>query len=62
MAIRYKYRYTFDFFETEDQAKAFCDGINAEASLYARKRYPAHYTPWNSADGTEHLFIAWYYR
>lgn len=62
MAMRYKYRSTFDFFDTEEQAKAFCDRYNSEASAYVRKKYQAHYTPWQSQNGKEHKFIAWYYR
>lgn len=62
MAARYKYRTTFDFFDTEEQAQVFCDKENKSASPYVRKKYPAHYTPWSSQDGKEHKFIAWYVR
>lgn len=62
MAARYKYRKTFEFFDTEEQAQAFCDTENKSASPYVRKKYPAHYTPWSSQDGKEHKFIAWYVR
>ena len=53
------YRLTFDFVETEEQAQALCDSINARQTRYMRKKHPAHYTPWDSQDG-EHIFIVWY--
>ena len=56
-----RYRKTFEFFDTEEQARAFCDKQNALASIYVRRKYKAHYTPWSSQDGTENKFIAWYY-
>lgn len=56
-----QYRATFQFFDTEEQARVFCDKQNALASAYVRKKYKAHYTPWSSQDGTENKFIAWYY-
>lgn len=51
---------TFEFFDTEEQAKEFCETKNMNSSYYVRKNYPAHYTPWSSQDGTENKFIAWY--
>ena len=45
-----RYRKTFEFFDTEVQARAFCDKQNALASAYVRKKYKAHYTPWSSQD------------
>ena len=53
-----RYRLTFRFTDTEEQAKAFCDNENKNA--YIRKHHKAHYTPWSSQDGTEHKFICWY--
>lgn len=53
-----RYRKTFKFFDTEEEAKVFCDGENS--CSYIRKHHPAHYTPWVSQDGTERKFIAWY--
>ena len=58
MAIRH--RTTFQFFDTEVQAKEFCDMQNRNNSYYVKKKHSAHYTPWSSQDGTEHKFIAWY--
>ena len=57
-----KYRYTFEFTETEPQAKALCDRLNARATRYIRQHKPAHYTPWqsNSKEDTAH-FIVWYW-
>ena len=56
-----KYRYTFEFQQTEEQAKAFCERINANLTKYMRKNKPAHFTPWRSQDEKENLFICWYY-
>ena len=53
-----RYRLTFTFANTEEQAKIFCDNENKNA--YIRKNHPAHYTPWSSQDETEHKFICWY--
>lgn len=56
-----KYRYTFDFVDTETQAIKLCDSINKKLTRYMRKKHPAHFTPWNSLDNTEHKFVVWYY-
>lgn len=56
-----RYSLTFRFAETEEEAKAFCDAENKTGSAYKRNRYPAHFTPWTSADGTERKYIAWYH-
>lgn len=53
-----RYRKTFQFFDTEEQAQVFCDKENQ--NYYIRKHHKASYTPWNSADGKEHKFVAWY--
>lgn len=53
-----RYRMTFEFFDTKEQAEKFCDEENKD--YYIRKHHPAHYTPWSSSDGTEHKFLAWY--
>ena len=55
-----RYRESFKFKNTEKQAIEFCDRMNKQATPYVRKHHPAHFTPWNSLDGKEHLFIAWY--
>lgn len=54
-----RYRKTFKFCETENEAKRFCESENK--NRYIRKHHPAHYTPWSSQDGKEHKFIAWYF-
>jgi hypothetical protein len=46
-----KYRLSFDFVETEEQAQTLCNRINANYSYYMRKNHPAHYTPWTPQDG-----------
>lgn len=56
MARRYKT--TFQFFDTENQAQEFCDKENQ--NYYIRKHHKASYTPWSSTDGKEHKFVAWY--
>lgn len=55
-----RYNKTFKFFDTETQAKEFCDRENRNCSDYIRKKHPAHYTPRRGKDGTENKFIAWY--
>ena len=56
-----KYNLTFEFKETEEQAKNFCKNVSKGLSYYMRKNKPAIYTPWQSKDGKENLFICWYY-
>ena len=53
-----RYRKTFKFFDTSDQAKVFCD--NENLIHYIKKHHPASYTPWSSECGKENKFIAWY--
>lgn len=53
-----RYSRTFKFFDTEKQAQEFCNTENANA--YIRKYHTANYTPWQSADGRENKFVAWY--
>ena len=55
-----KYRYTFEFKKTEEEARAFCEQINASSTRYMRTNKPAHFTPWRSQDG-ESMFVCWYY-
>ena len=55
-----RYQKTFKFFNTEEQAKTFCDNENSKNSYYLRKNHPATYTTWTSMDGKEHKFIVWY--
>ena len=54
-----KYQTWFYFADTESEAKAICYRENTTGSYYKRKTYPAHYTTWDSADGTEHKWIVW---
>ena len=56
-----KYRYTFEFKKTEEEAREFCERINAGLTRYMRKNKPAHFTPWSSQDGKENIFVCWYY-
>jgi len=56
VAIRYKQ--TCKFFDTEDQAKTFCDNENKNS--YIKKNHTATYTGWTSRDGSESKFVAWY--
>ena len=55
-----KYKLSFRIFTTEQEAIAFCSDVNARATSYCRKKYPAHYTPWSNGVGTQHGFICWY--
>ena len=54
-----KYRAWFEFTKTEEEAKEKCVLFDSRLNSYARKKYPAHYTPWRSQDGTENLFVVW---
>lgn len=54
-----RYRLTFEFCDTADQALAICNKANE--NRYLRKNHPAKITPWTSKDGSERKFIAWYY-
>lgn len=56
MAKRYKR--TFKFFDTEDQAQIFCN--NENLNNYIRKNHKALYTTWSSQDGKENKFVVWY--
>lgn len=47
------------FTDTEQQAREICERENSTGTAYKRKHHTAHYTPWASADGTEHKFIVW---
>lgn len=56
-----KYRYTFEFFDTAEQAQNYCDLINKNYSYYMRKNHAAHYTPWTSQDGKTKKYVVFYY-
>jgi len=53
-----RYKMTFEFLDTELQAKQFCDKQNQ--NKYIKQKHPAHYTPWSSSNGNENKFVAWY--
>lgn len=55
-----RYQPRIDFVNTESEAKALCDRINAEHTPYMRKKHPAHYTDWTSKDGQTHKFAVFY--
>ena len=56
-----KYRLSFEFFDTINQAVNFRDMILKNANSYYRKNKKISITPWSSEDGTEHKIILWYY-
>lgn len=53
-----KYKFTYDFVNTEEEAINFCNTKNR--NTYICKHYHAYYTPWNSQNGREHKFVVWY--
>ena len=56
-----KYRLTFTFKKTEEEAKEWCDLMNKESTYYIRKNKPAHYTPWGDENENTYHYICWYY-
>ena len=50
-----KYKYTYEFKESEEEAKAFCDNENSKGSIYKRKHKKAVYTAYKT------LFCCWYW-
>lgn len=53
---------SFTFCETEPEARELCKQYDAQATPYCRKRYPAHFTPWQSTSPTDTAhFIVWYH-
>lgn len=58
--MKARYKRTFNFYDTEEQAKEFCDNMNNNSNYYVRKNHKAIYTPWSSQDGKENKFVAWY--
>ncbi len=54
-----RYNLWYIFADTEAEARAICERENSTGTAYKRKHHPAAYTPWSSADGTEHKFIVW---
>lgn len=61
----YRYRYTFKFVDTLEQARAEVARLNTIATRYIRKNKPAHFTPWesrnNEGEVIEQKYIVWYY-
>lgn len=62
-----KYYLTYKLIENdENAARLFCNDVNATATPYQRRKYPAHYTPYNIRDnygpGMDwNGFICWYH-
>ena len=56
-----KYHMTFEFRKTEEEAQKLANEINKNATYYMRKNKPAHFTPWESSDHKEKLFVVWYW-
>lgn len=55
------YRTTFNFVETEEEAKQLCERINKSYTYYMRKTHPAHFTPWKDAEGkSTYNYVVWY--
>ena len=51
----------YTFCETEEEAKEKCTDLDRRSTPYCRKKYPAHYTPWNSSSPTDKArFLVWY--
>ena len=54
-----KTRLSFQFFDTEEAARDYCDRENR---AHPRRKNRARYTPWSSSDPRDTAqFIAWYY-
>ena len=52
----------FTFCKTENEAQELCKHYDAISSAYCRRRYPAHYTSWESSDPRDDVhFIVWYH-
>ena len=57
-----RYQMTFKICDTEEEAKQMCKDLDKSSNAYCRKRYPAKYTPWTSADRKETGFVvSWYW-
>ena len=60
--MKTRYHKTFEFKNTETEARFFCELKKLEMTPYMRRAgYVPTYTPWDSGDGKEHLFVVWYY-
>lgn len=54
-------RLTFEFVDTEDEAKDMCKKIQKYQNSYRKQFYKPSYTPWTSSDGKEHKYVVWYH-
>lgn len=55
-----KYRQVCRIFRTEEEAKAYCDGVNKAYTPYASNIYSAKYTRYASCNGKLFGFIVCY--
>ena len=57
-----KYNFTFEIFDTEEEAKEFTDYINKNLTYYMRKHHPARMMPYSNEYWQVHnKFIVNYY-
>ena len=56
-----RYQLGWTFVNTEEEAKVAVEVIKHEMTPYCRKKYPPHYTPWQSRDGKENIFVVLYH-
>lgn len=57
-----RYELRFHIFDTEQDARSFCDKQNSSGTNYNRRRYPAHYTEYAGYWTSETpAYIAWFY-
>lgn len=54
-----KYRLTFQYTDTEQQAQQLVKQLTAAATPYQRRRYPVTYTPVSYTDWSG--FVVWYH-
>lgn len=53
-------RLTFQFVDTENEAKELCKTIQKNQNSYRKQFHKPSYTPWESSDRKEHAFVVWY--
>lgn len=53
-----RWSYTYHICENETVAKKVCDNAMRGLSAYVKKKYPAHFTPWNQP-GYDGYCVAW---
>lgn len=56
-----RYRLTFDFFDTREEAEGFVNTLLREASNYYLRTKKISIQDWTSQDGTESKTLVWYY-